>query len=121
MRQLSKEEQQAIEKLALEIGSDAERKQLLEDVAVCTLTDAAPDGSILRFCIPGYERPEHPGRGQYRSTEGGEIEGTVRDADGTELEVMLLSDVNRRIFELELVKYTPGGVVRPRWETFRVR
>jgi hypothetical protein len=121
MRKLSSEEQQAVQKLALEFESEAESKQLLEDLNNCSVTSEVSDGSILIFNISGYQRPSNHGTRQFVSKDGLNVEGVVNDDDGEELEVLLLADSNCRIYELELIKYSAGSVIKPKWESFKVK
>lgn len=121
MRALTNEERQAIMMLAGKLESDEQRAQLLIDLENSVVKETVPDGSILSFDIGGYQRPPSHGRGQYRAKDGSKVEGVVTDSDGAGLEVLLLADINRRIYELELVKYLPGPVIKPDWSTFRVK
>lgn len=107
--------------LAEQFGSEDEKEQLLTDLDHCFVSETVPDGSILSFEIEGYKRPPEHGRWQYRQRDGFVIDGTVKDADGTDMEVMLLADANHRIWELEIVRHNTGPVIRPDWRTFTVR
>jgi hypothetical protein len=121
MRALSDDERRVILLLAEEFKSDKERLQLLSDLGCSEVYPTIPDGSILRFDINGYSRPSGHGRGSYYSKNGGEASGSVKDADGADMEVLLLADANQRVFELEVVRYHPGAVIKPDWSTFRVK
>ena len=48
-------------------------------------------------------------------------EGTVIDADGVPLEVVVYTDRNSRLFEFELIRYADGDVIGPDWSTFAIR
>jgi len=121
MRALTEGERRAVLALATRFGSDNERDQLLSDLDHCTVTEAVPDGSILSFDVEGYQRPTEPGRWQYRQKDGFVVDGVVKDADGSDMDVMLLADANRRLWELEIVRYHVGSVTQPNWNTFKVR
>ena len=121
MRVLNEDEQRVIVALAARFGSDSERDQLLSDLDHCSVNEAAPDGSILSFDIEGYQRPTEPGRWQYRQKDGFVVDGVMKDADGSDMEVMLLADANHRIWELEMVRHQAGSVIQPKWSTFKVR
>jgi hypothetical protein len=121
MRALNEDEQRVILALAARFGSDSERDQLLSDLDRCSVNEAVPDGSILSFDIDGYQRPTEPGRWQYRQKDGFVVDGVMKDADGSDMEVMLLADANHRIWELEIVRHQVGSVIQPKWSTFKVR
>jgi hypothetical protein len=121
MRALTDDERAVIKMLAEKFGSDEERDQLLTDLDRSSVTETAPDGSMLSFDIAGYERPPENGRWQYRQRDGFVVDGVVKDADGSEMEVMLLADANHRVWEFEIVRYLPGAVEKPDWTTFKVR
>ena len=40
-------------------------------------------------------------------------EATLRDEDGTQLDVILYVDKNDRLFELEIIRWGEGAVIRP--------
>ena len=121
MRTLTNEERRVIQTLAAEFKSGEERYQLLADLDHCAVEEKVADGSILRFDIDGYQRPPGHGRGQYRGKRGSDVAGVVKDTDGAEMEVMLLADANHRIWEFEIVRYHPGAVIQPNWNTFKVK
>jgi hypothetical protein len=121
MRTLTADERRIIVMLAAKIGSDEERGQLLADLDRCSVKEKVPDGSILAFDIAGYQRPLEQGRWQYRQQDGFVVDGIVKDADGSDMEVMLLADTNHRVWEFEIVRHHPGLVIKPDWSTFKVR
>lgn len=45
----------------------------------------------------------------------------MKDVDGGEMDVLLLSDKNNRVLELELVKHAGGSVLGADWNTFKVK
>ena len=121
MRTLTDGELNAITMLAREIGSVAERDQLLADLKGYTVEATVPDGSILTFSIDGYQRPSDPGQNSFISKDGSEVAGIVNDSDGAEMDVLLLADLNHRVWDFEIVRYDPGVVISPDWSTFKVK
>ncbi len=121
MRALIDEERHAILALAAEFKSDAERNQLLADLDHCAVEEKVPDGSLLVFNISGYSRPPGHKQSLYRAKDGFRVEGSVKDADGAEMDVLLFSDQNNRVYELEIVKHLPDSVVKADWGTFKVK
>jgi hypothetical protein len=121
MRSLTESERRVILLLADQFKSSEEREQLLVDLDRCSVRETVADGSILAFDIAGYQRSSGHGRGQYRGKDGFVVDGLVKDADGTEMDVMLLADANHRVWEFEIVRYHPGSVIGPDWSTFRVK
>jgi hypothetical protein len=120
MRKLTQAEYAAVVVLAEEVGSDAEREQLLVDIENCSVETTNRDSSILLFHIDGYERPPHRGQDTFRGKDQFPVEGTVNDADGAEMDVALFV-VHGRVYELELIKHATGDVVAPDWTTFRTK
>jgi len=121
MRTLTDSERNAILALAAEFKSDVERNQLLADLDHCTVEEKVPDGSLLVFNIPGYSRPPGHKQGLYRAKDGFRAEGSVKDADGAEMDVLLFADQNNRVYELEIVKHLPDSVGKADWSTFKVK
>ena len=103
------------------IKSSAEREQLLADLATCDVVIDLPDRSIILFQLPGYERPPGHARGSFASLKGDGVEGHVIDRDGARLDVLLHADANRRLYELELVRYEVGPVIGPDWNTLSTK
>lgn len=121
MRVLTDYEREVVLQLAARIASDAERNQLIADLDHCTVEATVPDGSILRVAIEHYQRPSGHGRGLYRAKDDSEVTGVVKDADGAEMEVLLLADANHRLWDIEIVRYHPGSLLKPDWSTFRIK
>ena len=90
---------------------DEERKRLLFDLEHSTEKPVNEDGSIVAFDIAGYEKPSSGGSIMFR------VEGSVLDEDGSQLTVLLHSDANGRLMELELVRFDDGSAIRPDWTT----
>jgi hypothetical protein len=121
MRTLTADERRIILMLAAKIGSDEERDQLLADLDRCSIKETVPDGSILAFDIAGYQRPLDHGRWQYRQKDGFAVDGIVKDADGSDMDVMLLADTNHRVWEFEIVRHYAGSVIKPDWSNFKIK
>jgi len=121
MRALTDSERHAILALAAEFKSDVERNQLLADLDHCAVEEKVPDGSLLVFNISGYSRPPGHKQSLYRARDGFPAEGSVKDADGAEMDVLLFADQNNRVYELEIVKHLPSSVVKADWSTFKVK
>jgi hypothetical protein len=121
MRKLTVMEKMAALALANAVGSDAERSQLLLDLKNCTVEDMVPDGSILKFHIDGYERPPFRGQDTFRGKDRFPVEGLIKDKDGGEIDVLIFSDQNNRLLELELVKHLGGPVEDPDWNSFTLK
>jgi hypothetical protein len=112
-RPLTSHEQELIYRFAERL-SDPQRRRLLQDAADATAETINADGSIIRFHLAGYERP--PYRGQHSLP----VEGTVIDADGASISVLLHQDESDHLYELELVRFDDGDLVAPQWDTFRL-
>ncbi|WP_199097667.1 hypothetical protein [Dyella sp. ASV21] len=121
MRALNDLEHEAISALANQIGPDDQRGQLLQDLKHCVVDDALSDGSMLKFFIEGYDRPPYRGQDTFRGKDGFPVEGVIKDADGGEMDVLLFSDQNKRVLELELVKHDGSPVLGPDWHSFSLR
>jgi uncharacterized protein DUF6984 len=112
-RPLTRQERAIIDRFAERLD-ERQRRQLLEDAAVATAETINDDGSIIRFHLVGYEHPPH--RGQHAFP----VEGTVLDADGASVSVLLHQDENDRLYELEFVRYDDGDLIEPKWETLKL-
>lgn len=112
MDRLTEHERAAV--LALITHQPVERRErLISDLAVAEVKALNSDRSILRFHLPDYGRAE----GQNPLCP----EGAVIDRDGAVLEVVVYTDRNHRLFELELIRYAEGDVIGPDWATFAVQ
>ena len=110
-RALSPLEYDAVRRLVAKLPSEV-RDQVMADVASAMVRPDAGDGSRLVFEIPGYERPPYEGQRPYP------FEGKLRDDDGADVCVVLHADQNGRLFELELIRWAEGELIRPDWTTF---
>jgi len=91
----------------------AQRAQMLADLATASVEPLNDDGSILRFHLRDYTRL--PGIGRRVA-----VDGTARDRDGAYLNVILFTDENDRLYELEVVRFDEGNVVGPDMETLKI-
>lgn len=113
-RPLSKGEKSLIASFAEKLG-DAEKEQLLADVAHAMAKKSVPDGSIILFEIIGYTRqPPYGGRRLFG------VEGTMLDSDNAELSVLLHADENGRLLELEFIRWDSNDLLSPQWNTLKV-
>lgn len=110
MRQLDPNERALVQALVSGLDNGA-RDQALTDLANAVAMPVTEDNSRILFGIKGYERP--PYRGQH-SFAG---EAKMKDRDNAELSVVLYADENGRLLELEFIRWAPGNVLGPRWET----
>lgn len=92
---------------------DQQRVQLLADLKNATVEPLNADGSIIRFEIAGYERA--PSIGRHTS-----VDGVVKDGDGAHLDIILFTDLNGRLYELEIVRFEAGAIVGPDWTTLQL-
>lgn len=89
--------------------------QLLTDLAHARAEPTLEDGSLIVFHIDGYVRPDKRGLGTYP------YEGTLKDADGAEVHVLLLDDPADRLFQLEFLRWADGPLQNPDWSTLHFR
>ena len=112
-RPLSALEKEALKTLASGITVDL-RSSVLADLEHVTVNAINSDKSIFEFVHEGYVRPDS---GQMPAG----YEGVVNDTDDAEIEVILYCDRNFKICEFELLKWSEADVIKPRWETFRLK
>lgn len=91
-----------------------ESRSILSDLSNATLEEANEDGMIVSFSLQGYSHPKLDGQRAYN------VEGSVQDKDGSQLNLALFSDANGRLLELELIRYDEGPVIEPDWTTLRL-
>jgi hypothetical protein len=121
MRPLSELEKEALSALAKAVGEDDERDQLIYDLDHCLVEEATPDGSRVIFYIAGYERPPCRGQGAFRGKDQFPVEGTIKDADGADVDMAIFSDQNNRLLTVELVKHSGSPTAAREWCTFRLK
>ncbi|MDM0030446.1 DUF6984 family protein [Variovorax saccharolyticus] len=113
MRALSEDEKRLIARIAEKLSPD-ERAQLLADASNAMIESVVADQSRLMFYISGHQRTSQRGQRLYSA------EGIMLDGDSAELEVLLFADSDGRLLELEFVRYDPGDLVGPQWDTLKV-
>ncbi len=90
-----------------------QRQSLLSDLDHASAEEIQDEQLTIRFDIEGYTRP--PYRGECPLP----IDAMVLDADGEHLAVILSADENGRLFELQVIRFERGPVLRPEWATLR--
>ena len=113
-RPLTDHERRFVQQVAERLDQH-DRNQLLQDAAVASAETINADGSIVRFHLAGYRRP------LYRGQHAVPAEGTMQDADGAVISVLLHQDENNRLYELELIRYAEGNLIAPNWETLTIQ
>lgn len=108
-RQLTEEERVAVCRLA-ESLPEPSRVRIIADLKHATVAAMNDAGTIIRFEIPGYEHPLKSG-GKIK------VDAKMKDRDGAQLDVILFTDENDRLYELELVRFAEGAVIGPDWDT----
>ena len=104
---------QLIARIAEQLAPN-ERAQLLADAEDAMVEPVVTDGSRLIFHIAGHRRAPYEGQHLYGA------EATMLDGDFAELEVLLFADSDGRLLELEFVRYDPGDLAGPLWDTLKV-
>lgn len=82
---------------------------LIRDLANASAESMLDDNSLILFHIEGYRRPETRGQHTYP------VEGTLLDADGAVVDVLLFADPANRLFQLEFLRWADGPLQRPDW------
>jgi hypothetical protein len=113
MRNLTSDEHRVLTLFSAQLHGE-QRASFLADVEIATAEDDTADGSRVLFHLRDYERPPYQGQHPYP------VDGRVQDADGEMLDVVVYADGNNRLFELELIRYGEGGVMKPDWSTLQV-
>jgi len=121
MRRLSELEKEALFALAKAVGRDDEREQLISDLDHCLVEEASPDGSRIVFHIDGYQRPPYRGQDAFLGKDQFPVEGTIKDADGADMDMAIYSDQSNRLLEVELVKHAVSPIVAPDWHSFKLK
>jgi hypothetical protein len=89
------------------------RQSLLADLNQATAEVTDFEQLTIRFEISGYNRPP------YRGERPVPVDAAVQDTDGATLAVVLATDENRRLFELQVIRFEKGPVLGPDWSTLR--
>lgn len=88
--------------------------RLLDDLTSARAESMLDDGSLVLFHIHGHERPNERGQHTYP------YEGTLRDADGAVVDVLLFADPSDRLFQLEFLRWGDGPLLKPDWTTLKI-
>ncbi|MFM0741287.1 hypothetical protein PQQ51_28970 [Paraburkholderia xenovorans] len=88
--------------------------RLTNDLENVRAESTLPDGSLILFHLEGYQRPKERGQHTYP------YEGTLRDADGTVVDVLLFADPADRLFQLEFLRWGDGPLQEPDWTKLKI-
>lgn len=94
-------------------GPEEYRRALLHDLQKARFVPMNEDGTILEATYVDYVRPDQA------ENQFGPV-GTVLDADGYEIDILVYWDRNRRLAEIELMKKGENDTVQPIWDTMKV-
>jgi hypothetical protein len=113
MRPVTAPEREAVILLA-SVLDEVTRRRIRDDLECASAEDEVEDKSRVIFHLKGYSRGQYVGQHPYA------VEGTVSDADGEKISVVLYADHNNRLFELELIRQAEGDVIAPDWTSLVV-
>lgn len=113
MRAINPQEKAALVKFGNRLPGN-ERAAFLIDLNAAFVVAESKDGALIKFGIPGYERPPYHGQHSYGA------EGRVFDADGSEVTVCVYADHQDRLLEVELIKWGDDPIKGVDWETLSV-
>lgn len=112
-RELTNCEKSFIREVAARLAPpDAAR--LLDDLEKARAESTLDDGSLIFFHIYGHDRPKERGQHTYP------YEGTLRDADGAVVDVLLFADPSDRLVQLEFLRWGDGPLQGPVWTTLKI-
>src|SRR5258706_9513337 len=111
-RALSEIEKTIIARFADSLPKD-ERDQLIADMSNALATPMTDNGSLIRFDVIGYKHPPYKGQRPFR------VAGKIVDRDGVELSVLLHTDENGRLYELEFIRWGGGTILEPDLTTLK--
>jgi sugar/nucleoside kinase (ribokinase family) len=112
MRPLAEHERRLIERLAANLDVE-DRRRLLGDLACARVAEERGDGACLIFDLDGYVRPDTAGQRLYP------VEAETGSGD-TVMTILLYSDANGRLLELEFIGWIDGTKIDPRWSGLRI-
>ncbi|MFM0338222.1 DUF6984 family protein [Paraburkholderia fungorum] len=92
----------------------ADGTRLLDDLANARAELTLDDGPLILFHIRGHERPKERGQHTYP------YEGTLKDADGAVVDVLLFADPSDRLFQLEYLGWGDGPLQEPDWTALTI-
>lgn len=113
MEKLKIEERELIATLSERLSVE-KKKAVLADLEILKIKECAPNRAWIIFEIPGYERPIYHGQHMF------EVEGTLRDKDGSNVSALLYGDENDRILELEFVRWDAQNIIDLQWDTLEI-
>ncbi|MFM0730639.1 hypothetical protein PQQ52_09125 [Paraburkholderia sediminicola] len=92
----------------------ADEARLLDDLEKARAESTLDDSSLTLFHIYGHERSMERGQHTYPH------EGTLRDADGAVVDVLLFADPSDRLFQLEFLRWGDGPLQEPDWTALKI-
>ena len=92
--------------------SKEDQRQILCDLAELSVRSATEDGEVIAFEIEGYQRPPYSGQRDL------DVDARVLDSDGAVIGIVLYTDQNGRLFELEYIRWDFQNIRDPQWHTF---
>ena len=93
---------------------EPDRSQVLRDIANATIERASVDGARFVFHLADYTRPP------YRGQRAFPVEGVTKDVDGVDVTVTMYCDQNRRLLELEILRWAEDDLMSPDWSALTV-
>jgi hypothetical protein len=107
-----------IERKILLVIADAldgeEKEELLYDLSSAYVIERNIEEGISSFEIRDYFRPPYNGQTAYS------VEGSMSDRDGADLWVIAYKDQNKRLLELEIIRWDGGEIIEPVEGTFHI-
>jgi hypothetical protein len=113
MMPISKLEREVIGMFAEKLPESA-RTMLLSDLANASVIERRGDGACTVFELANYCRPSYVGQDTYG------LDGKIIDADGATLDVILYCDQERRLLELELIRWDEQPIISPNIATLKI-
>lgn len=113
MRALTGIERHIIEEIAKALPEPS-RAALFADLLGATVVNADTDDTRLCFELAGYTRPRYQGQHTYG------VEGRILDEDGAEVSIILYSDENDRLLELELIRWDGRAIKQLNVDTLKL-
>jgi len=113
MRPLTATEIAVVRWFALQID-EPQRESLINDVDKATADEIRDEQLTIRFDLEDYTRPP------YRFERPLPIDAAVLDTDGSTLAVVLATDENGRLFQLQVIRFEDGPILGPDWSTLRL-
>lgn len=110
-RPLNANEIRIIKRFAEHLSKDDQR-QIFCDLAGLSIRSATEDGEVFAFEIEGYERPPYTGQRDV------DVDARVLDSDGAVIGIVLYTDQNGRLLELEYIRWDLEKIQDPQWDTF---